>query len=121
MLQWFLRQIDHQDSYLRWEPDYTYKQEVSQLDFELKRSQHGTDSMLNKLKDSAGYSIPLFVEKSEVEQYRTLKLEWLLDERNEPKIELIYFTLDKVEMFIQDIAGELAALFIPSGIHPHGG
>jgi hypothetical protein len=100
---------------------YTYNQEVSQLEFELKRSQHGTDSMLNKLKDSEGHAMPPFVEKSEVEQYRTIKLEWLLDERNEPKIELIYFTLDKVEMFIQDVAGELATLFIPSGIYPQGG
>lgn len=100
---------------------YTYNQEVSQLEFELKRSQPWTDSILNKLKDSEGHAIPLFVEKSEVEQYRTIKLEWLLDERNEPKIELIYFTLDKVEMFIQDIAGELNTLFIPSGIHAHGG
>ncbi|PJN55646.1 hypothetical protein PAEVO_23680 [Paenibacillus sp. GM2FR] len=100
---------------------YTYNQEVSQLEFELKRSQPWTDSILNKLKDSEGHAIPLFVEKSEVEQYRTIKLEWLLDERNEPKIELIYFTLDKVEMFIQDIAGELNTLFIPSEIHAHGG
>ncbi|MEC0310640.1 hypothetical protein P4H67_28150 [Paenibacillus lautus] len=100
---------------------YTYNQEVSQLEFELKRLQPWTDSILNKLKDSEGHAIPLFVEKSEVEQYRTIKLEWLWDERNEPKIELIYFTLDKVEMFIQDIAGELNTLFIPSGIHAHGG
>lgn len=76
---------------------------------------------MNKLKDSEGHSISLFVEKSEVEQYRTLKLEWLLDERNEPKVELVYFTLDKVETFIQDTAAELRTLFVPSGIHDDAG
>ncbi|MEF7437906.1 hypothetical protein V4V36_01110 [Paenibacillus lautus] len=99
----------------------TYNQEVSQLEFEIMRSQHWAGSVLNKLKDSIGHALDPFVDKSEVEQYRTIKLEWLLEEGNEPKIELIYFTLDKVERFVQNTAAELSTLLAPKGTHEQGG
>ncbi|GIP03738.1 hypothetical protein JNUCC32_07110 [Paenibacillus sp. JNUCC32] len=100
---------------------FTYNQEVSQLEFEIIRSQHWAGSVLNKLTDSMGHALAPFVDKSEVEQYRTIKLEWLLEEGNEPKIELIYFTLDKVERFVQNTAAELSTLLAPEGIHVQGG
>ncbi|GGH27234.1 hypothetical protein [Paenibacillus segetis] len=51
------------------------------------------------------------ITDDEVNQYRDVKLEWLLNETNEPKIELSYFLEEKVRAFIVETAVELNQLF----------
>lgn len=85
----------------------TYNQEVSQLEFEILRSGDWADAVLFELQTARAYSIEPLVTENEVAQYRDLKLEWLKDVNNEPKIEPIYFTEDRVNDFINRTAIEL--------------
>lgn len=52
------------------------------------------------------FTIKPFITDDEVNQYRDLKVEWLLNETNEPKIELSYFLEGKVKAFIAETADE---------------
>lgn len=58
-----------------------YNQDVSQLEFELKRSQQWTNRVLKKLKQAEAYTIKPFLERSGMEQYRTLKRMQRLERR----------------------------------------
>ncbi|WP_235440138.1 hypothetical protein [Paenibacillus sp. DMB20] len=50
------------------------------------------------------------VTEAEVNGYRDVKLEWLQNGGNEPKIQTVYFMDDAVRMFIDSTATEWKAL-----------
>ncbi|GGN91466.1 hypothetical protein [Saccharibacillus kuerlensis] len=84
-----------------------YKNEVSQIEFELQKSMNNILDMKKQLVLAKGYSIYPFVTEDEVKQYRDLKLIWLNEPNNEPKIQNIYFTTDKVKQFILETTKEV--------------
>jgi hypothetical protein len=88
-----------------------YNNEVSQVEFNLLRSEDWARCIISELQQSKAFTIEPFVTETEVSQYRDLKLDWLRDDRNEPKIKPIYFTGDIVSNFILKTSNELNALF----------
>jgi hypothetical protein len=93
-----------------------YNNEVSQIEFNLLKSEDWAHSIISELQQSKAFTIEPFVTKTEVSQYRALKLDWLRDDGNEPKIKPIYFTGDIVSNFILKTSNEVSALFNEWGI-----
>lgn len=89
----------------------TYNKEVSQVEFNLLRSEEWTQSVMNKLQRADAFTIEPLITYEEVNQYRDLKIEWLENNKNEPKIEPIYFTGERVKGFIINTSDELKELF----------
>ena len=87
-----------------------YNEEVSQLEYDLLRSSCWIDVILTQLEAATGFEVAPFVSVEEVEKYRDMKLEWLKDPKNEPGIELVYFTEDRVRDFIKKTADEAKEL-----------
>jgi methionine aminopeptidase len=73
----------------------------------LLRSEDWAHSIINELQQSKVFTIEPFVTKTEVSQYRALKLDWLRDDGNEPKIKPIYFKGDIVSKFILRTSNEV--------------
>lgn len=94
----------------------TYNREMSQLEFNLLRSEKGFHNVIHRLEQSKAYSVQPVVTETEVTQYTDQKLRWLMDAGNEPKIEPIYFTEEIVEKFISNTTYELTALFLDWGV-----
>jgi hypothetical protein len=93
-----------------------FNNEVSQIEFNLLKSEDWAHSIISELQQSKAFTIEPFVTKTEVSQYRALKLDWLRDDGNEPKIKPIYFTGDIVGDFILKTSNEISALFNEWGI-----
>jgi hypothetical protein len=93
-----------------------YNNEVSQVEFNLLKSEDWAPSTLNELQQSKAFTIEPFVTNTEVSQYRALKLDWLRDDGNEPKIRPVYFTEDIVSNFILKTSNEVNVLFSEWGI-----
>lgn len=94
-----------------------YNQEVSQLEFVLFRTEEwAPQSIIRKLQRANAYTISPFVTQNEVNLYRDKKIEWLLDDSNEPKIETAYFIDIKVRDFIINTSNELNGLFNEWGV-----
>lgn len=89
----------------------TYNQEVSQMEFQVMRSSKWAADVLQKLKQARAFSIAPFVTEEEVRRYRDAKLQWILDETNEPKMETVYFREDTVNHFIMNTSQELIEIF----------
>ncbi|SFM53359.1 hypothetical protein SAMN03159341_1445 [Paenibacillus sp. 1_12] len=94
-----------------------YNQEVSQVEFNLLRSEEWAQPIIHRLQHANAYSIEPLVTQNEVSQYRDIKIEWLLDDSNEPKHKNIYFNDDKVRDFIINTSNELNVLFNEWGIN----
>lgn len=89
----------------------TYNQEVSQIEFNLLKSEQWAGMVLRKLRISSAYTMDSWVTDTEVNGYRDVKLEWLQNGRNEPKLQTVYFTDDAVRKFIDSTATEWKELF----------
>lgn len=89
----------------------TYNQEVSQLEFNLMRSMDRVDNLFAKLLKANGYAIEPYVTQPEVIQYRDIKMNWLQDFNNEPRITQAYFQTDHIKDFISRTSNELKELF----------
>ncbi|WP_454190132.1 hypothetical protein [Paenibacillus sp. Marseille-Q7038] len=87
-----------------------YNEEVSQLEYDLLRNSSWVDVIITKLETANGFEMAPFMSANEVEKYRDMKLDWLKDPMNEPGIELVYFTEDKVHDFIKKTADEAKEL-----------
>lgn len=87
-----------------------YNEEVSQLEYKLLRSSPWMNGIITQLQAATGFDMDSFVSAEEVEKYREIKLDWLSDQTNEPGIELIYFTEDRVHDFIKKTANEAKEL-----------
>lgn len=87
-----------------------YYEEVSQLEYDLLRSSPELNSLITQLETAGGFDVTPFVSREEVEKYRDIKVEWLSNHSNEPRIGLIYFTEDKVRDFIKKTANEATEL-----------
>ncbi|WIV20337.1 hypothetical protein QPK24_06490 [Paenibacillus polygoni] len=87
-----------------------YNEEVSQLEYHLLRSSYRIDNILTQFETAKGFEVAPFVSAEEVETYRDMKLEWLRNPKNEPGIELIYFTEERVHDFIKKTADEAKEL-----------
>ena len=88
-----------------------YNEEVSQAEFELKRSMANYEDLILLLSAAEGYTIDPFLTQSEVNTYRDLKVEWLQDSRNEPNIKPVYFESAKIHRFIEETTNEIKTLF----------
>lgn len=88
----------------------TYNQEVSQIEFNLLKSEQWADMVLRKLRISSAYTMDSLVTETEVNGYRDVKLEWLRNGGNEPKIQPVYFSDDAVRKFIDATAAEFKVL-----------
>lgn len=97
-----------------------YNQEVSQVEFELKRSINHYNELIRLLKNAEGYTINPFVTQSEVGEYRDIKVEWIQDPNNEPFIKPIYFDSIKVYRFIEKTSEELKELLNDYDIEYYG-
>ncbi|NOU93256.1 hypothetical protein GC093_08495 [Paenibacillus sp. LMG 31456] len=93
-----------------------YNQEVSQVEFNLLRSEDWAQKVLKNLQLAHVFADTPFVTQNEVSQYRDVKIEWLLDDRNEPKFKNIYFKEEAVRKFILNTSNELKELFDEWGI-----
>ncbi|OPA73797.1 hypothetical protein BVG16_27340 [Paenibacillus selenitireducens] len=89
----------------------TYNQEAGQVEFHIMRSGQWSENVFTKLKSARAFSIDPFVTETEVSKYRDSKLHWLQDEKNEPKIEPIYFHEKVVNDFIINTSNELKEIF----------
>ncbi|WP_211748617.1 hypothetical protein [Paenibacillus sp. Marseille-Q4541] len=87
-----------------------YDEEVSQLEYNLMRSNEWVDIVIAKLQAARGFDMDSLVSAEEAERYREIKLNWLNNEKNEPGIQLIYYTEDKVNDFIKRTANEAREL-----------
>lgn len=87
-----------------------YNQEMSQVEFELKRSIKNATELIRLLKLAEGHAIHPFVTKSEVSGYRDIKVEWIENTQNEPRIKPVYFESIKVHQFIVNTSLELEEL-----------
>lgn len=87
-----------------------YNEEVSQLEYDLLRSSSWMDVIITQLETANGFEVAPLVSAEEVEKYRDMKLDWLRDLMNEPGIELVYFTEDRVRDFIKKMADEAKEL-----------
>ncbi|UNK20634.1 hypothetical protein MNQ98_11725 [Paenibacillus sp. N3/727] len=110
--------IEFESNYLGDRKDIrqTYNREMSQLEFNLLRSEKGAHNAIHRLQQSEAYLVEPLVTENEVNQYRDLKIGWLQDVGNEPKIKPIYFSKEVVEKFIANTTNELKALFHDWGI-----
>ncbi|MCR2803631.1 hypothetical protein [Paenibacillus soyae] len=89
-----------------------YHKEVSQLEFILLRSGLWSSSVFDRLVlGKAGFA-PSLVKKDEVLRYREMKLEWLRESANEPRIAPDYFTEELVRDFIDRTSEEWRSLLI---------
>ena len=88
-----------------------YNNEMSKLEFILLRSEDWAHKFIHTLQQSEAFTIEPFVTETEVSQYRDLKLAWLQDANNEPKIKPYYFTEKIVRDFINHTANEWNTLF----------
>jgi hypothetical protein len=93
-----------------------YNEEVSQVEFNLLKSEEWAQSVITKLQRAKAFSIEPFITDEEVSQYRNVKIEWLQDNENEPKIKPIYFTEESVKSFIIKTSNELNKLFEEWGV-----
>ncbi|UHA71927.1 zinc dependent phospholipase C family protein [Paenibacillus sp. 481] len=90
----------------------TYNREVSQLEFDLLRSNSDYHQIFHHLQKSKPFTIVPFVTETEVRGHRDEKMSWLQDDRNEPKIQPAYFTVEVARDFVNQTANELNALFM---------
>jgi len=112
-------------AYMKFESEYRgndqdkrkiYNLEVSQVEFELMKSEEWVQDVINKLQQASAYTIEPFVTQFEVSQYRDLKINWLQDHSNEPMINPNYFTVETVKEFILKTSEEISILFKDWGI-----
>ncbi|RTE09109.1 hypothetical protein [Paenibacillus whitsoniae] len=94
----------------------TYNREVSQIEFNLMRSEAWTERVIAKLQEVEAFAMPPLIEADEIEAYSNAKIEWLLNASNEPGITPIYFEEEKVRTFISYTSEELHRLFKEWGI-----
>lgn len=88
-----------------------YNEEVSQIEFEIQRTRDARN-MLEKLSAAKGFDLEPLVTREEVVAYSRKKSEWLNDPGQEPRIQPIYFTVQKVNTFIKETAAEMKELFL---------
>lgn len=88
-----------------------YTQEVSQIEFELQRTRDAR-KMLERLSAAKGFALEPLVTREEVVAYSRQKSEWLNDFSQEPRIQPIYFTAQKVNSFIKETAEEMKGIFL---------
>lgn len=88
-----------------------YNKEVSQIEFNLFKSEEWAQSVITKLQRAKAFTIEPFITRQEVSQYRDVKIEWLFDDGNEPNINPIYFAAGSVRDFIIKTSNELSELF----------
>ncbi len=94
-----------------------YNQEVSQVEFNLFRAEEwAQQNIIRRLQRANAFTISPFVTENEVSQYRDIKIDWILDESNEPKLKTIYFNEKKVSDFIIYTSNELNGLFNEWGV-----
>ncbi|SFB22268.1 hypothetical protein SAMN05216312_104547 [Cohnella sp. OV330] len=88
-----------------------FTREVSQVEFELQRSMDARN-LLQRLSTAKGFALEYLVTREEVVAYSRQKSEWLNDPGQEPRIQPIYFTAQKVNQFIKETAEELKEIFL---------
>ncbi|GGD77996.1 hypothetical protein [Paenibacillus nasutitermitis] len=88
-----------------------YTKEVSQVEFDYLKAEGWPHRVIKQLKQAEAFTIEPFVTESEVLQYRDVKIEWLRNDRNEPKISPKYFTKIRVDQFVKSTSDELNQLY----------
>lgn len=88
-----------------------YNEEMSQSEFMLLQTQTWAGDILLTLSQARPEGLEPLVSEQEVNHYRELKLEWLNEPDNEPKIMPLYFSAEAVLAFIKQTAEELQHLF----------
>ncbi|WP_256257666.1 MULTISPECIES: hypothetical protein [unclassified Paenibacillus] len=72
--------------------------------------------MVHSLQQAEAFPMEPFVTQAEVSRYRDLKIGWLQDDSNEPRIKPIYFTKEAVDAFIVQTSEEMNVLAKAWGI-----
>jgi hypothetical protein len=94
----------------------TYNNEVSQIEFNLLRTEEFVKNLFLRLQQAKSFTLEPFVTRIEVNQYRDSKIKWLQENENEPKIEPMYFYTDNIKLFIRQTSNELKNIFKELGI-----
>lgn len=89
-----------------------YNEEQCQTEFMLLHTQPWAEDVLHKLRLAKPAGLEPLVTEEEVCQYRDVKLGWINETDNEPKIEPHFFTAAAVLAFIDQTAAELKLLFL---------
>ncbi|TYP73329.1 zinc dependent phospholipase C family protein [Paenibacillus methanolicus] len=94
----------------------TYNVESDQAEFELMRKAEWADVILNQLQTAQAYAIEPLLTDREVSQYRDIKLAWLRNKDNEPRIAPGYLREDVIRPFVSRTAAELRELYQQWGL-----